>query len=129
MTIPGLQIRHVSPGRIRVKLDKIKGNSSLARELEQRLALVEHLQEIDVNPTTGSVLILYNPHLLAMLEHDGNPLHDIVHELLALAKSLQLIPPQHDTTWLEQLTQQASKGGSMSLTSGLSHTLRRWLAG
>jgi Heavy metal associated domain 2 len=126
MNIPGLQIPHVSPGRIRVRLDKIKGNSNLARELEQRLARLEYLQKIEVNPVTGSVLITYDPHQLATLEHD---LGDIVHELLALAKTLQLIPPQYDTTELEQLARQASNSSDTGLASDLANALQRWLAG
>lgn len=126
MNIPGLQIRHVSSGRIRVKLDKIKGNASLARELEQQLGQLEYLQEIKITLGTGSVLIIYDPHRLATLEHD---LGDLVRELLTLAKTLQLIPPQCDTTELEQLARQTSNGGSTDPKSDLATTLRRWLTG
>lgn len=64
-TQQGIQIVHFVPGRIRVKLDAIKGNKTGAEEIRQRLVAIDGITHISTNPVTGSVLLLYDPEALA----------------------------------------------------------------
>lgn len=59
------RIQHAIRGRIRIKIDKVKGNPSLAKELEQRLTASSIVRRATANPLTGSLLILYDPRFLA----------------------------------------------------------------
>jgi cation transport ATPase len=60
-------VRGVSPyfhalnGRLRIKISKVKGSAQKAMEVEQLLGEVEGIWHAQANPTTGNVLIRYNP--------------------------------------------------------------------
>jgi heavy-metal-associated domain-containing protein len=60
MAIAGLKVVHAMPGRIRVKISRLKGNTALARQIQQRLPAVPGIQRVEVNLVTGSLLVLYN---------------------------------------------------------------------
>ena len=55
---------HALEGRLRIKLPKIKRALREALEVELRLQQVTGVEEVSANPTTGNVLILYNPRIL-----------------------------------------------------------------
>jgi len=55
---------HALEGRLRIKLPKIKRALREALEVELRLEQVAGVEEVSANPTTGNVLILYNPRIL-----------------------------------------------------------------
>jgi copper chaperone CopZ len=55
---------HALEGRLRIKLPKIKRALREALEVELRLEQVAGVEEVSANPTTGNVLILYNPSIL-----------------------------------------------------------------
>lgn len=55
---------HALEGRLRIKLPKIKRALREALEVELRLEQVAGVEEVCANPTTGNVLILYNPRIL-----------------------------------------------------------------
>jgi copper chaperone CopZ len=52
---------HNVPGRLRIKSPLIKNNKNVADELKKSLSTLYGVATIDINPTTGSVLINYNP--------------------------------------------------------------------
>jgi hypothetical protein len=60
MEIEGLKVAHALPGRVRLRLAKIKGNPALAREAQERLAKVPGIQQVEAKPNTGSLLLLYD---------------------------------------------------------------------
>jgi hypothetical protein len=60
MAIAGIKVVHVMPGRVRVKISRLKGNAPLAREIQERLSAVPGIQRVEVNLVTGSLLALYN---------------------------------------------------------------------
>ena len=55
---------HSLEGRLRIKVPKIKRALREALEVELRLQQLNGVKEVSANPTTGNVLILYNPRLL-----------------------------------------------------------------
>jgi Heavy metal associated domain 2 len=104
MAAHDLQILHAIPGRIRVKIARLKDNPSLADELQQQLMRIRVVHQAVVNPITGSVLVTYDPHVLESLnslELGDTHLLDSMHELLALADLLGIRPQDVDTQALE----------------------------
>jgi hypothetical protein len=68
MVTSAIQIVHYLPGRVRVKLPRLKGNASLAGEIERTLTAVQGVYHVETSTTTGSVLVLYEPRLLTSLD-------------------------------------------------------------
>jgi Heavy metal associated domain 2 len=60
MGIGDMKVVHAIPGRVRVKIARLKENPVLAREVQARLSAVQGIQHVEVNPVTGSVLVLYD---------------------------------------------------------------------
>jgi hypothetical protein len=52
---------HALNGRLRIKISKVKSSAQKAMEVEQLLREVEGIWHVRANPTTGNVLIRYNP--------------------------------------------------------------------
>ena len=48
-----------APGRVRLRLRALRGQPQLAGQLAEALAAVEGIRQVEANPTTGSVLILF----------------------------------------------------------------------
>jgi Heavy metal associated domain 2 len=62
---------HHIPGRIRLRAEALKGNSTCATSIAAWLGSVSGVEQVEVNSLTGSVLIYYRPeatdgeHLIA----------------------------------------------------------------
>ena len=52
---------HALKGRLRIKVLKLKGSAQKALEVEEKLQAVKGVCFVRANPTTGNVLIRYNP--------------------------------------------------------------------
>lgn len=57
---PKAQVVHHLPGRLRLKLPHAKGNYELLEEIKLTVSAAEGVTQVDVNPTTGSILIQYD---------------------------------------------------------------------
>jgi hypothetical protein len=86
----GIKVVHAIPGRVRVKIAGLKENAALVREVQGRLSAVQGIQRVEVNPITGSVLILYDRTAFESLD-----------SLLSLAASLSPLFPDLDLSGLE----------------------------
>ncbi|MFZ5448017.1 MAG: HMA2 domain-containing protein [Thermodesulfobacteriota bacterium] len=51
---------HVLDGRMRIKITEVKGSSAKAEEVTRYLLSSHGIDEVNANPITGNVLILYN---------------------------------------------------------------------
>jgi hypothetical protein len=60
MEIEGLKVAHALPGRVRLKVAKVKGNPALARRAEEKLAKVPGIRQVEAKSDTGSLLIHYD---------------------------------------------------------------------
>jgi hypothetical protein len=56
---------HAIDGRLRVKVTAVKGSPAKAMEIEGRLRAFGGVRHVKANPTTGNVLVLYTPELIA----------------------------------------------------------------
>jgi Heavy metal associated domain 2 len=90
MGIGGIKIVHAIPGRVRVKISRLKENPALVREIQERLSAVRGIQRVEVNPITGSILVLYDRLELESLD-----------SLLSLAESFSPFFPDFEFSELE----------------------------
>jgi hypothetical protein len=63
-----IRLVHALPGRIRFKLDRIKGNPDQVRAVESRLATVRGMHHVEASSLTGSVVATFDPVLLESLD-------------------------------------------------------------
>src|SRR5271167_808166 len=55
-----LKIEHQVPGRVRMKIPAGKGNVELLKQISETFAAIPGIEEVTVNPTTGSVVLHYD---------------------------------------------------------------------
>jgi hypothetical protein len=100
--LPEAYLTHLTPGRLRVKIPSKKGDGSYFLSLKERFAHFPGVEKIEVNPLTGSLLVLHN---LDLQNIDRKALSDYT-EMSGLFK-LQFVsnPPDsasdtiHKTYW------------------------------
>jgi len=55
-----LKIEHQVPGRVRMKIPAAKGNPELLKQISETFAVIPGIEEVKVNPVTGSVVLYYD---------------------------------------------------------------------
>jgi hypothetical protein len=60
MTKLNLKIAHQVPGRVRMKIPAGKGNPELLKQISETFGAIPGIEEVTVNPTTGSVVLHYD---------------------------------------------------------------------
>ena len=60
MTKPQLYIAHQVRGRLRMKIPAAKGNPDLLRQISETFAAVPGIEQIAINPATGSMVVHYD---------------------------------------------------------------------
>lgn len=59
---------HNVPGRLRIKSPVIKNNKTVADELKKSLSMLYGVATVDINLTTGSLLVNYNSKLVKQMD-------------------------------------------------------------
>jgi|YelNatPaOPRAMG01_1025707.scaffolds.fasta_scaffold00991_5 copper chaperone CopZ len=60
MAIQGIRVLHAMPGRVRLRVDKVKGNPEFAKQAQDQLGRVPGVKQVEAKPQTGSVLVYYD---------------------------------------------------------------------
>src|SRR5215471_11400292 len=60
MTTLKFDVAHQVPGRVRMKIKGAKGNPELLQQIAQTFAAIPGIEEITVNPATGSLVMRYD---------------------------------------------------------------------
>ena len=60
MAIKGIRVAHAMPGRVRLKVDKVKGNPAFAQKAQDKLGQMPGIKKVEAHPLTGSVLVYYD---------------------------------------------------------------------
>jgi len=60
MTKLKFDVAHQVPGRVRMKVASAKGNPEMLRQIAETFAAIPGIEEITVNPHTGSVVLHYD---------------------------------------------------------------------
>ena len=58
--IKGVQVVHAMPGRVRLRISKVRDNPAFAQKAQDKLGRVPGIKRVEVKPLTGSVLIFYD---------------------------------------------------------------------
>jgi hypothetical protein len=64
----GIKVVHAIPGRVRVKIPRLREDPAFAREIQERLSAVQGIQQVEINSVTGSLLVLYDRTALESLD-------------------------------------------------------------
>src|SRR5450432_3054140 len=67
------EIAHHVRGRLRMKIPAAKGDEVLLEQIKRALSPIPGMLDVEVNPSTGSVILHYDPDV-----HEG--IHDSLHE-------------------------------------------------
>lgn len=59
-TMDNVQVAHQIPGRVRLKVPKAKENPELIEQIKQMFSVIPGIEDVTVNPTTGSVVLCYD---------------------------------------------------------------------
>jgi peptidoglycan/xylan/chitin deacetylase (PgdA/CDA1 family) len=59
-TTMNVQVAHQVPGRVRLKVPNVKDNPELVEQIKQMFNVIPGIEDVTVNPTTGSVVLLYD---------------------------------------------------------------------
>jgi len=108
---------HNTPGRLRIKSPLVKRNENVSYEVRKILGATNGIATVDVNLTTGSLLINYNPKVIK--HHD---IVDLLHRNGYFDKAKAVT---HD----EYIHSAASKAGSFIGKSVLGSVLGMALEG
>ncbi|MDD3581731.1 MAG: hypothetical protein PHW74_12005 [Desulfobacca sp.] len=68
MEVEGIRLIHAIPGRVRLKIARLKHNQDLARVIHHRFATLPGVRRVEVNTRTGSLLVLFDPQEIISLE-------------------------------------------------------------
>jgi hypothetical protein len=60
MAIKGIHVVHAMPGRVRLKVAKVKGNPAFAKQAQDTLGRLPGIKRVEAHPLTGSVLVYYD---------------------------------------------------------------------
>jgi hypothetical protein len=114
MSIAGIKLVHAIPGRVRVKIARLRDNPEFAREICQRLSGVRGIRRIEANPLTSSLLVLYDPEEMTSLD-----------SLFALAEIVTPLFPGLDMAQLAEWLGRSGNGlgPAPSLARGISSGL------
>jgi hypothetical protein len=116
MTTKEVQLAHYIPGRIRIRISKVKGNASLAEDIRQNFSAIAGIHKVEANPLTGSVLVEYDPQMVGSIG-----------SLIAMVNTFGVLPGGLDPDNIEQLVDDlmngthkgASQETPLSLGSGI----------
>jgi hypothetical protein len=56
-----IEVVHAIPGRVRLRIARVKHNPPLAEEIQKRFSAIQGILQVEANPVTSSVLLIYGP--------------------------------------------------------------------
>jgi hypothetical protein len=107
MTGGPIRIVHAIPGRVRLKVDQLKNNPSLAQVIRERLGAVPGIKAVEARPLTASVLVCFDPEAVM------SPA-----SLMPLSETLTDLFPDLDQTGLAEFLSQAAGTEAADLSLG-----------
>jgi hypothetical protein len=99
MDVDSIKLVHAIPGRVRVKIPRVKNDPNLANELREKFSAVRGIRQVEANPLTGSVLVLYDTSATETFEF-----------LPALSEAFSSVFPDADLIGLDGSENHSSNG-------------------
>ncbi len=56
----GVEVAHALPGRVRLKVARLRGNPTLARQAEARLHQIPGIRRVEARPASGSLVLYFD---------------------------------------------------------------------
>jgi hypothetical protein len=81
--LKGIKVIESLPGMISLEIAKVRGNSTLAAELEVRFSAIAGIRQVEADAALGQVVIRYNQNELTSL-----------HSLLAMKEAFSSLFPE-----------------------------------
>ena len=106
---------HQTPGRLRVRIPQVKHRPYMARRVRELFQSLTDVEEIEINQTTGSVKIYYDPDQIN------------AHQLLNLLKYNDLFDENQVMEKANHLSSTSKKAGAALGKAALSWTMGRVL--
>jgi hypothetical protein len=100
-----IRMVHAIPGRVRLKVAKLRDNPPLARVIQERLGAVRGIRVVEATPLTGSVLVRFDPQAVTAPE-----------SLTNLSETLTDLFPGLDLTQLADFMRQSRSGEAADLS-------------
>jgi len=105
ISLEDVRLAHAIPGRVRFKIESLKGDDQQAEEIERELSTISGIDQAIANSLTGSVLVRYDPALTQSLEFQlavanalGIILSDLEPSRLAAWYAGQMNTPESQTS-------------------------------
>lgn len=98
MTTMKVQVAHQVPGRIRLKVPKVKESPELIEQIKQLFNVIPGIEEVAVNPVTGSVVLHYDTDC-----------HDAFHDHLQSYTGRPVTPPASEIDLLANKIEQEAE--------------------
>jgi Heavy metal associated domain 2 len=123
-TTMNVQVAHQVPGRIRLKVPNVKDNPELVDQIKQMFHVIPGIEDVTVNPTTGSVVLCYDTdkhdefHGHLERHHTGGHDRPPTNEIDALANKIG--------QEAEFLAEHPTPPASSSITSSISMSRSNW---
>jgi hypothetical protein len=117
--LTGVRVMHALPGRVRVKIPRVKQNPELSRQAREKLTQVPGIHKVEANHLTGSLLILYDLASLTSLETLG-PLAEVMGELFP---EIELAPLAAGLQELAEKDYTAASPGAGEMLGAATHHL------
>ena len=112
MTPKGLKVVHALRGRVRLKVAAVKGHPEAAKKIQEKLAAVPGIRQVEANPISGSLLVHYDHEALQTAEA-LEPLAGILGEFCPEVEALSLL------SQLGSLAAMTEPGPGTGLTAGV----------
>lgn len=68
MEIKNVKVVHFMPGRVRLRVEDLKGMPELVRKVQSALGAVPGVERVEVKTLTGSIVIEYNAQSIRSTE-------------------------------------------------------------
>lgn len=95
MVIGGLYVTSFIPGRLRLKVEEVRHSPDFGLRLRSTLGCVPGIVRVEVNPSTGSVLVHYET-VVVTREPGRHKLTEAIHALFPAADTAVLL------AWLDR---------------------------
>ena len=112
-----IRVVHAIPGRIRLKIQKLKNDPAAAKEVAARLRRLPGIDRVEASPVTGSVVVSYDT---------GASVSDEITPGLSEAFGSTLFPGIDPTELQRQLTLRVNGSG---VPTPLANRIQRFLGG
>ncbi len=64
MASDDIEVKHFIPGRVRLKVPAVRRSPDFATRVRQELGALGGVHQVEINETTASVIVQYDPGLL-----------------------------------------------------------------